>query len=495
MTSEQHDRARHLENLSLMADQSTWKHLRDDSTYVSDNPAVNYLWFLRSERFEESAIEKQMIDFKVIPEFITHWSRQGASLDVNFERKSGEKHKLGVWAMLSVNSPRIRIVTRGNEKKYLTLVMLDFDRPNHFTGYYEEFCHWLVTDIEATGGPVEFEPRLSRYIGPEYPKILSRLKHYESDELLIAKSGDSGLEAGREVLPYLPLHPSLKNPKSSHRYIFAVYEQQSPNSNISVEEINRVYGEEINAVDEHYDGLVSTYSALEDQVLQERKMLFPLRSACLPAAALAKRFNLKLLTARFVVSKYHPAVGIMFDLLGIREPAFLDKNVFKDTNLLMQKIANSISAIRVISKEAQETRKPLAGIIPPPYLIPRRHLDALNSGSKIITEPHIIPSRIGMLLNDLRNINQITRIKKYNMSELPYGCDTNRPEFSSIALAAIIKSRRLKRASSMIDLDTNSLKEPLLNPALERVPSTVFSAKKKDIGPQHYVMPSYKRSG
>lgn len=83
-----------------------------------------------------------------------------------------------------------------------TLAMTDLDSMDVERGAYQEFCHWLVTDI----------PVIERCVIESAPSI------YLKDSSNSQKVEEKNIKIGKTVLPYLPPHPFLTNPKRPHRY-------------------------------------------------------------------------------------------------------------------------------------------------------------------------------------------------------------------------------------------------------------------------------------
>lgn len=80
--------------------------------------------------------------------------------------------------------------------------MTDLDRPNPAEQAYEEWCHWMVSDI-----PIE-----------------SRCTIEGGSSVLDPKASN----IGKTVLEYIPPHPAHSNPSKMHRYVFTLLKQSAP---------------------------------------------------------------------------------------------------------------------------------------------------------------------------------------------------------------------------------------------------------------------------
>ncbi|KAI8802487.1 phosphatidylethanolamine-binding protein [Cladochytrium replicatum] len=125
----------------------------------------------------------------------------------------------------TLHSPEIVITTNDEKTRYFTLMLVDLDRPNEEQKRYEEWCHWMITDIPITQRLV-IPSRTSPYIDmtkiPVSERSLNTAGYFPPPPEEVSEP-----VPGTTVLPYVPLHPAFSDPKHVHRYIFYVMEQKA----------------------------------------------------------------------------------------------------------------------------------------------------------------------------------------------------------------------------------------------------------------------------
>jgi large subunit ribosomal protein L35 len=94
----------------------------------------------------------------------------------------------------------IESLENAKEDGLYTVIMTDLDRVNLETKSFDEWCHWLVTDIKVSGGR-------TKIVGGS--NIHNPIKPAN----------------GNTVLEYAPPHPALSNPSKQHRYVITVLKQ------------------------------------------------------------------------------------------------------------------------------------------------------------------------------------------------------------------------------------------------------------------------------
>jgi large subunit ribosomal protein L35 len=80
--------------------------------------------------------------------------------------------------------------------------MTDLDRPNLAEQSYDEWCHWMVSDITVKG-------RTTIEGGSSFDAPIKPAN-------------------GMTVLEYIPPHPALSNPSKVHRYVVTLLKQSGP---------------------------------------------------------------------------------------------------------------------------------------------------------------------------------------------------------------------------------------------------------------------------
>lgn len=135
-----------------------------------------------------------------------------------------------VWTLYS---PQLTITTGDEKVRHFTVALIDLDRPDPESGSYEEWCHWLVTDI-----PVQ-----NRLVipGGSSPLLQPATSNAESQlagaHFVPSPPTEQPTIPGNVIFPYVPAHPPASNPRKVHRYLLAVLEQPEPNMKLDTENI------------------------------------------------------------------------------------------------------------------------------------------------------------------------------------------------------------------------------------------------------------------
>ncbi|KAL2911782.1 39S ribosomal protein L38, mitochondrial [Polyrhizophydium stewartii] len=222
-----------------------------------------------------------------------------------------------------------------NTTEYFTLMMTDLDRPNIETGTYEEWCHWLITDIpvaqraEITGGASPFfHPDRMHNVDPASPFA----------SLTGLPTGPSAVP-GNVVLDYIPPHPAFSNPRRVHRYLFTLFKQPTDKLKMSLGSVraaaqrqrNKAAAEqaaeaaaEAAAPEASHKPGAKLGTAARRAFEGEGEMAIALRERFLvgPAMLLAKTHQLELAGFGFVTAGWKPETSHVFSALGIHEPVF-----------------------------------------------------------------------------------------------------------------------------------------------------------------------------
>jgi len=81
---------------------------------------------------------------------------------------------------------------------------------------YEEWAHWLITNIPIT----------SRLVIPGGSSPFLDAKSNENGNSINNQNHHEPNIPGDVIFPYIPPHPALSNPRKNHRYLFLALKQQ-----------------------------------------------------------------------------------------------------------------------------------------------------------------------------------------------------------------------------------------------------------------------------
>ncbi|KXS17724.1 PEBP-like protein [Gonapodya prolifera JEL478] len=211
-----------------------------------------------------------------------------------------------IFGSVPVESPEVTITTNDERTRYFTLLMLDLDRPNVETKAYEEWCHWLVTDIPVTSHAVLPSFPISNNPAPAPPSF-----------------------PGNTILPYIPPLPAKQNPRKIRRYTLLVIEQLSPKLDLDFSSV-------VASAEAARSAVTPSQAAVEGPgelswQVRERGVVLPLLkflkgegAAKLPTGAEMVVKGMALWGAEWDVG-----LGAVFKTLGLHEPVFANppKNV------------------------------------------------------------------------------------------------------------------------------------------------------------------------
>ncbi|KAJ3119538.1 MFT2-Corn MFT-like protein [Nowakowskiella sp. JEL0407] len=201
-------------------------------------------------------------------------------------------------------SPEI-IITTGDKftTRYFTLMMVDLDRPYPQDRIYNEWCHWLVTDIPVTNRLVIPAGSNAFLKGKEFPVGESNTASFTPQPPEVEPE-----LTGNVIFPYAPLHPPYSDPRKMHRYVFTLFEQQSPNVGVSIKDITEKAKKIAEKSPSYSDG---------EKTLQtiERGLIGTTWN-------FKRQHELKVASFGFVTSTWNIYTPRIFSALGIHEPVF-----------------------------------------------------------------------------------------------------------------------------------------------------------------------------
>ncbi|TPX55339.1 hypothetical protein PhCBS80983_g05400 [Powellomyces hirtus] len=225
-----------------------------------------------------------------------------------------------VWTLYS---PELTLTTghaQDAPTRHFTIALIDIDRPDPDTKTYEEWCHWLVTDIPVTNRLV-------------IPGGSSPLLAEPTEQFATMVTGASYVPTapatppqipGNVLLPYVPAHPPASNPRRVHRYVLMVMEQTGGPGSVKVDvEALKEKAREMNARDKLIREKHGT-PMWEKSVLGEgeEKLMVRERGLVLPIAKFMKTHELKLKGHGFFTSTWDIHTPAIFSQLGIHEPVY-----------------------------------------------------------------------------------------------------------------------------------------------------------------------------
>ncbi|KAK6532939.1 hypothetical protein TWF281_007110 [Arthrobotrys megalospora] len=136
----------------------------------------------------QSIIDRLKAD-GVIPDVIDEFT---PSVSIQAEFPSGKAIQLGntLKKAATQDQPEVSIAIQGSsgsEDVRYTMCLTDPDAASRDNPKWAEFCHWLVTDIRPTSGPLELKTakELLEYMGPAPPEKTGKHRYV----LLLFKNG------------------------------------------------------------------------------------------------------------------------------------------------------------------------------------------------------------------------------------------------------------------------------------------------------------------
>ncbi|KAJ3218910.1 MFT2-Corn MFT-like protein [Dinochytrium kinnereticum] len=267
------------------------------------------------------------------------------------------------WALYS---PTITLSSTNPNTQYYTLLLADLDRPNLDTRSYEEWCHWLVTDIPVTGRlviPGGSSPFLGRKAAPQVSAAERSGFDYHPP-----RPGTPPEIPGNVVLPYVPPHPPNSNPRRLHRYVLYAFRQPKQGVTVDWAETAKAVEARYSGVDKKKPFLKSVYGEAEQKLQVRERGLFP-------AWKFKTDHNMSLAGFAFFTSSYNLHTSDIYSRLGIHEPVYGE---LRQVPSLVNKIqiatavATDLASKGPLSSLSATDLAPLnTGVVAPPRL-PRR---------------------------------------------------------------------------------------------------------------------------
>ena len=309
------------------------KHFKDQFKIEPDSVAAQLTQRSVHQRFNESSypptekvfqvLEERRFKQFALPKLLKHskhWSiadhlpveeaadqfKVSMRLSYAYRQPTGNEPKRTAWIIpmgQNVNnldthsSPEVTINTfDASQTRYFTLAMVDLDFIRLETKSFEEWCHWLVTDIPVKG----------ECILPSIPSPFFGEKFVES--------------VGNTVFGYVPPIPTFANPRQPHRYCFALFEQEAQRP-LAVDlaalkhKAQQERLEYQKTTKPSYLKAAETENDISTLMTRERFLVFP-------AMRFAKQHSLSLASFCFVTASWTPQTSATFTALGIHEPVY-----------------------------------------------------------------------------------------------------------------------------------------------------------------------------
>ncbi|TPX72285.1 hypothetical protein SpCBS45565_g00701 [Spizellomyces sp. 'palustris'] len=325
-----------------------------------------------------------------------------------------------VWTLYS---PEL-IITTGDEKlRHFTIALVDLDRPELETQSYEEWCHWLVTDI-----PVQ-----NRLV---IPGGSSPLLQPASDSVQKSLAGATFVPSqpaqepnipGNVIFPYVPAHPPASNPRKVHRYFFAVLEQPEPSLKIDIESVKQqaiAMAEQLKKEEGKKD-IPMWQKSVEGE--GEKKLMVRERGLLFPTTKFIKQYGLELKGHGFFTAGWDIHTPAVFSRLGIHEPVY-------------GKIVNQTPTETV---RQLETATELAASLPAPLAsLSTQALRSLNYAER----PRVAPARLATqrgLEAEARRKKEAGAARKKGKQEVarpPAGLKKT-PRLTALGAAAMVRTK------------------------------------------------------
>ncbi|KAI8899217.1 phosphatidylethanolamine-binding protein [Globomyces pollinis-pini] len=269
----------------------------------------------------------------------------------------------------TTNNPQVTILSDSPNTTHFSLMMIDLDRPHLPTNSYEQWCHWLITDIpvnKSTVIPSLPSPYLDSSVESKLP--------------------------GNVVFDYVPPHPTFSNPKKPHRMLLVCWEQSTEKLDIDTSlwtsEAEKQREIEMKSSAPSFKKMYEGPGELKLKVRE--------RGCFLPLMKFEKDFNLKLHSFGFFTTSWNLESSKIMSDLGVHEPVFAKLQDDKVPQLITQisnstKLAQTLpSDMKNISKSTYNLlNKGIATMKPINYLPTEKDIEA----SKISIKNPYIPKQ------------------------------------------------------------------------------------------------------
>ncbi|KAJ3042549.1 MFT2-Corn MFT-like protein [Rhizophlyctis rosea] len=282
---------------------------------------------LRWQKFNNPRLIKELYKAEIIGDVLAEYQEPTVNVEVKFPGR----HWRGLFGQQSLSdntaySPEVVITTRSDEVRYFTLMMIDVDRPNLDSKSYDQWVHWMITDIPVQNRliiPGGTSPFLGPPTAPSGPTVFTTFPE-QPPEL-----------PGNVIFPYVPPHPALQAPKKIHRYMVVALEQKGEKLPLGMDQIRAAVAEEEARLEAEAKEAGKPWDnkwmgEVEKEVLKrgafvgeaEKKIGLKERAVLLPLAKFMEEYNLSLQGYGFFQQTYTLRTPEIFTRLGLHEPVY-----------------------------------------------------------------------------------------------------------------------------------------------------------------------------
>ncbi|KAJ3114834.1 hypothetical protein HDU96_001577 [Phlyctochytrium bullatum] len=308
--------------------------------------------------------------------------------------------------------------------QYYTIILSDLDRPNLDSRSFEEWCHWLVTDIPVQGR-VTLAGGLSPYLKPaENQTVLNSLRGVDFHPDV---PSEAPVIPGNVIYPYVPPHPANSNPRKLHRYVLYAFKQKQEGVTLDLDalaaRVKEVYGG-VRNLPAHRR---SVYGAGEQAMkVRERGLV--------PAWSFMAANDMTLAGYAFFTSCYNVHTSSIFTRLGIHEPVFGELSHIPT-------LVNRVSAASSVASKLA-LKAPLS-------LLTSQELQPLNTG---LLPPEELPRRITKrLLEAQSRANELKSGKSDGTGKTEASKEKRKtPRITTIGATGLVKSKPEDLASKVV---------------------------------------------
>ncbi|KAJ3176845.1 hypothetical protein HDU87_004777 [Geranomyces variabilis] len=268
---------------------------------------------------------KQEIAHGIVGDLLPAAVRPSVNLELNFENTNWLcTYGQPVPPIWTLYSPRLTLTTGDSRTRYFTLALVDVDRPDPDTRSYEEWCHWLVTDVAVTDRlviPGGSSPLLQRQQQAEDAEAFAKAT---TGATFVPNAPAQQPEIpGKVLFPYVPAHPPASNPRKLHRYAMLVMEQSGPGAvKVDLEALKKSARELDASVKERNEKEGTPMWKTGVMGEGEEKLMVRGRGLVLPVTKFMQTHNLQLKGHGFFTSTWDIHTPAIFTQLGIHEPVY-----------------------------------------------------------------------------------------------------------------------------------------------------------------------------
>ncbi|KAJ3163466.1 hypothetical protein HDU86_000045 [Geranomyces michiganensis] len=300
---------------------------------------------------------KQEIAHGIVGDLLPAAVRPTVNLELNFQNTNWLcTYGQPVPPIWTLYSPQITLTTGDPQTRYFTLALVDVDRPDPDTRSYEEWCHWLVTDVAVTDRlviPGGSSPLLQPPADGTAAAAEAFAKATTGASFVPSAPAQQPEIPGTVLFPYVPAHPPASNPRKLHRYAMLVLEQSGPGAvKVDMDALRESAREMDASVQKRVEGDGTPMWKTGVMGEGEKRLMVRERGLVLPITKFAQTHNLQLKGHGFFTSTWDIHTPAIFTQLGIHEPVY--------ASLAGQTARQTVKAITTATSLAASLPGPLA---------------------------------------------------------------------------------------------------------------------------------------